>query len=101
MNTNLGGVIPCTYSEMPQVQAKIYFTLMTIWIFHKAVFYFWKVFVGKVVVFVFSEIIEDILEFLTSNKAWFFTKNKVNLQVEDKVVVAAYFERTSSGGLKY
>lgn len=52
-------------------------------------------------VFVLSEVIEDTVEFLTSNKAQFFTKSNVSLLVEDKVVVAAYFERTSGGGIKY
>lgn len=52
-------------------------------------------------VFVLSEVIEDTVEFLTSRNHDFFTKNNVCLLVENKVVVAAYSERTSGDGLKY
>lgn len=52
-------------------------------------------------VFVLSEVTEDTVKFLTSNKAQFFTKGNISLLVKDKAVVAAYFERTSSGGSKF
>lgn len=52
-------------------------------------------------VFVLSDVTEDTIKFLTSNRAQFFTKSNVSLLAEDKVVVAAYFERTSVSGLKF
>lgn len=92
----LGGVITCAYCGMPQVQANIYFTLMTIWIFYNAVFYFWKVFEGQGCgVYVLREkTTKDTLEFLTNNKARIFHKEpNLSIHVEDNVVVVvtAYF----------